>query len=115
MISLIVVTYNSAHLLPAFAAALDADTQAPAYELIIVDNASHDQPWLVMPHAQWLRLPHNVGFGQACNRGTAQASGDYFVFLNPDVIVTTGWLQHLSTHLLHHADVALIEIGRAHV
>ena len=108
MISLIVVTYNSAHLLPAFAAALAADTQAPAYELIIVDNASHDQPWLVLPQAHWIRLTHNVGFGQACNQGAAQAMGTYFVFLNPDVIVSPGWLKQLHTHLQQHADVALI-------
>jgi hypothetical protein len=74
MISLIVVTYNSAHLLPAFARALATDTVAPAYELIIVDNASHDAPWQVLPDAHWVRLPSNVGFGTACNHGVAHAS-----------------------------------------
>jgi len=108
MISLIVVTYNSAHLLPAFATALATDTLAPAYELIIVDNASHDAPWQVLPDATWVQLPSNVGFGTACNRGVVHATGDYFVFLNPDVLVTPGWLTHLHAHLVTHPDVALI-------
>lgn len=108
MISLIVVTYNSAHLLPAFATALQADTLAPPYELICVDNASHDAPWQILPDAHWIRLDYNVGFGSACNRGATIATGDYLVFLNPDVLVTPGWLHQLIRHLSTHADVALI-------
>lgn len=108
MISLIVVTYNSAHLLPAFMAALAADTQAPAYELICVDNASHDTPWQILTTAQWIRLDHNLGFGSACNRGAAHARGEYFVFLNPDVLVTPGWLAQLLLHMQKNPDVALL-------
>ena len=108
MISVIVVTYNSAHLLPAFAAALHADTQAPPYELILVDNASHDAPWQHIPDAQWIRLDQNLGFGTACNRGAAHATGDYLVFMNPDVCVSPGWLIQLQYHLATHPDVALI-------
>jgi GT2 family glycosyltransferase len=36
------------------------------------------------------------------------ARGDYLVFLNPDVVVSMGWLQRLQSHLDTHADVALI-------
>jgi N-acetylglucosaminyl-diphospho-decaprenol L-rhamnosyltransferase len=41
LVSLIVVTYNSAALLPDFFAALAATTYAP-YEVLVVDNASQD-------------------------------------------------------------------------
>ena len=41
LVSLIVVTYNSAPLLPAFFAALATTTYAP-YEVLVVDNASQD-------------------------------------------------------------------------
>jgi hypothetical protein len=105
MISLIVVTYNSAHLLPAFARALATDTVAPAYELIIVDNASHDAPWQVLPDAHWVRLPSNVGFGTACNHGVAHATGDYFVsipmYMSPQAgspTCTPTWSHTLTSH-----------------
>ena len=53
-VSLILVTYNSAALLPLFAASLVGDKNMPAYELIAVDNNSHDVPWQQLPSATWI-------------------------------------------------------------
>lgn len=107
-VSLILVTYNSAALLPLFAASLTLDKNMPTYELIAVDNASHDRPWQYLPTATWIVLPSNIGYGSACNRGAAQASGEYVIFLNPDITVQDGWLQRLVTHLDTHPEVACI-------
>jgi GT2 family glycosyltransferase len=109
-ISLIVVTYNSVALLPAFFAALEA--HSPQAELVVVDNGSHDgTPQYVArmhPRARLLANPENVGFGRACNQGAALAGGEALVFLNPDVTVTPGWLEHLSAHLVEQPGVAVI-------
>ncbi len=107
-VSLILVTYNSAALLADFAAALACDKNMPSYELIAVDNASYDAPWHQLPGATWIVLPTNIGYGGACNRGAVQATGEYLIFLNPDIAVREGWLHQLIAHLEAHPEVACI-------
>jgi GT2 family glycosyltransferase len=62
-----------------------------AVEVILVDNASRDGEVerVAATHRndarfRLLRNGVNLGFGPACNRGAALASGDAFLFLNPD-------------------------------
>ena len=109
--SLIVVTYNSAELLPAFFEAL-ATTKDISYEVIVVDNASQDgTPALVAeryPHVRLLANHENIGFGRACNQGARAARGELLVFLNPDVIVTPGWLAILARRPAEYPDAAII-------
>lgn len=111
LISLIVVTYNSAALLPAFFAALATTKYAP-YEVLVVDNASSDgTPRLLAeqhPQARVLANSENMGFGRACNQGARSARGDLLVFLNPDVIVTPDWLTILVRHAADYPDAAII-------
>jgi GT2 family glycosyltransferase len=111
LVSLIVVTYNSAPLLPAFFAALATTTYAP-YEVLVVDNASQDgTPQLVetdYPAARLLANHENLGFGRACNQGARAAHGELLVFLNPDVFVTPDWLTILVQRVAAHPDVAIM-------
>ncbi|MFN8502092.1 glycosyltransferase family 2 protein [Kouleothrix sp.] len=111
LVSLIVVTYNSAALAPGCLAALDAAEYAPR-ELIVVDNASADGTAALVaarfPQARLLANRENVGFGRACNQGAQAARGELLVFLNPDVTVTPGWLAALTRHLAAHPDAAII-------
>ncbi|MFM2033254.1 MAG: hypothetical protein RLZZ297_2019 [Chloroflexota bacterium] len=98
-VSIIVVTYQSAAVLPAFAAAYAADPASAGHELICVDNASNDTPQGYMPQAHWISNPTNVGYGTACNRGAAAATGDYVIFCNPDILVTPDWVAPLIAHM----------------
>jgi GT2 family glycosyltransferase len=111
LISLIIVTYNSAAQLPGCLAAIAATTY-PHYEVLIVDNASSDgTPRLIAERFQQVRLlanSANVGFGRACNQGARAARGDVLVFLNPDVIVTPDWLTILVRHLTERPDAAAL-------
>jgi N-acetylglucosaminyl-diphospho-decaprenol L-rhamnosyltransferase len=109
--SLILVTYNSALLLPDFFAALHA-TRDATYEVLVIDNASSDRtPQLVAecyPQARLLANAENLGFGRACNQGAHVARGELLVFLNPDVIVTPDWLATLARHMREHPDAGII-------
>jgi N-acetylglucosaminyl-diphospho-decaprenol L-rhamnosyltransferase len=111
LVSLIVVTYNSAPLLPDFFAALATTKYAP-YEVLIVDNASQDgTPQLVAAEYTAARLlvnRENLGFGRACNQGARAARGELLVFLNPDVFVTPDWLAILVRRMAEHPDAAII-------
>jgi N-acetylglucosaminyl-diphospho-decaprenol L-rhamnosyltransferase len=99
LISLILVTYNSADRLADFFAALAA-TRDAAYETLVIDNASSDRTAQIVaeryPQARLLANARNVGFGRACNQGAQAARGELLVFLNPDVIVTPDWLAILA-------------------
>ena len=52
-LSIVLVTYNSAHLLAQLQASFDADPAGKNYEYIVVDNASDDATAHAMPHAHW--------------------------------------------------------------
>ena len=109
LVSIIVVLYRSEALLTDFGAALARHTTDTDYELILVDNQpQHDPRTLLDCPARWIPMEHNVGYGVACNRGVAEARGSYVVCMNPDVIVTEGWLPPLITALATHTEIALI-------
>jgi N-acetylglucosaminyl-diphospho-decaprenol L-rhamnosyltransferase len=111
LVSLIVVTYNSAPLLPDFFAALATTKYAP-YEVLVVDNASQDGTPQVLtadyPAIRLIANRENLGFGRACNQGARAARGELLVFLNPDVFVTPDWLAILVRRVAEYPDAAII-------
>lgn len=111
LVSLIIINYNGAALLPACLEALWRTDYRPV-ELIVVDNASGDASLAYVaqahPQARVIANAENVGFGRACNQGAAAAQGDLLVFLNPDVVVTPEWLDILVAHLAVNPDAAII-------
>jgi GT2 family glycosyltransferase len=73
-------------------------------ELIVVDNGSSDgTPGAVhelAPQARLIDAGTNLGFGAACNRGAAAASGDLLVFLNPDAVPAAGFREAIERPLV---------------
>jgi GT2 family glycosyltransferase len=98
LVSLVLVTFNSERVLPAFFDSLDQTAYAP-YELIVVDNGSSDGTLSLVearrPNGTLLANPASRGYGTGCNQGAGHARGDYLVFLNPDIVVAPNWLDEL--------------------
>ena len=70
----------------------------PAFELIVVDNASPDETGRRLGEIAGLRLMRNRenrGFGPANHPAAAQARGEFLFFLNTDAFVHPGWLEPL--------------------
>lgn len=86
-VTVIIVTFNSSHCLPALAKEL---AQLP--HVITVDNASDDDTCAkvasLLPNAKLLRNQHNLGFGAANNRALAITETSYALLLNPDCLPT---------------------------
>jgi N-acetylglucosaminyl-diphospho-decaprenol L-rhamnosyltransferase len=101
--SVVIVTYNSAEMLPSCLASL-GDAHSPGIELIVVDNASGDQTSSRVraeyPYIQIIQNEVNLGFAKAVNIGAAAARGEYIVLLNPDATLRPGVL----TSLMEEAD-----------
>lgn len=110
LVSVIIPVWNGATDLPACLEALAAQTHAPL-EIIAVDNASTDDSttWIATHHptVRLLRNQENLGFGEACNRGLAEAKGEILILLNQDTVVRPGWAAALATTLAEHADVGI--------
>lgn len=85
-ISVVIPSYNSAHCLPVAVASVLAQTRA-ADELIVVDDGSTDNVREVCdsfgPAVKYVRRK-NGGLSAARNTGVANASGDWFLFLDAD-------------------------------
>lgn len=97
--SIVVVTWQSAGHLAALVGSMN-ERLADSPELVVVDNASSDDPegaarrW--RGPVLFTRLESNRGFGAAANAGVAQASGDAVVILNPDTELLDGRLGELA-------------------
>lgn len=76
------MTHNSAHTVRGALARLPS-----GLEIVCVDNASADDLSAALSGFAIRRIDNsvNLGFGHACNIGAAAASGEYLLFMNPDV------------------------------
>jgi len=91
-VTVILVNYNSSHLLINAIQSVIKNTQNASYEIIVVDNASPDKgiekiKELYSQEVKIIESKQNIGFGRANNLAIPQAKGDYLFFLNPDTIL----------------------------
>ena len=96
--SILIVSYNSREELRACLASV-MTTLPLDCEVIVVDNASgDDSPTMVeqvYPRVRLIRHTTNAGFGGGNNLGARAATGEFLVFLNPDTVVETRWIEPL--------------------
>ena len=106
-VTIVVVTYNSAHCLAGLSGAL-----ANVRHVIVVDNASDDdlqvQLRLALPNARLILNERNLGFGAANNRALAQVSTPYAMLLNPDCLPTPEFLAGMLRAAESFPDAAII-------
>jgi N-acetylglucosaminyl-diphospho-decaprenol L-rhamnosyltransferase len=98
-VRVVVVTWDSADVLPAFTGSLPTATSAP-YEVVVVDNASPTGP----PVGDFtvLEAGGNLGYGKAANLGASGFEGDWLVVANPDVTWSEGALDTLIEAAARH-------------
>jgi glycosyltransferase involved in cell wall biosynthesis len=71
----------------------------PAYEVIVIDNASWDESTARVVKATPFRLvsEERIGLDWARNRGAAEAQYDLIAYVDDDAQVDPGWLRGLAT------------------
>ncbi|UCC43876.1 MAG: glycosyltransferase family 2 protein [Candidatus Zixiibacteriota bacterium] len=98
-VSVIIVTHNSMPLLEECLANLKAAMQGIPGEIVAVDNNSVDHSATVVvryfPKAKVIVNRDNPGFGTACNQAAQRSSGEFLLFLNPDVLVDQDAIRNL--------------------
>src|ERR1022692_4795498 len=90
-LSIIFVNWNCIAFTEQCIASIVSTVKGIDYEVIVVDNASHDAPCSALidrfPEIQLILSDENIGFGQANNLGARYSTGEILLFLNPDTLV----------------------------
>jgi GT2 family glycosyltransferase len=110
-VSIIIVTHNSDASVGDTLGAIAQSCVNHTYETIVVDNGSSDETMEILSATngvQAVALARNTGFAFACNRGAERASGNYLMFLNPDVILDTAAVDTLVDFLSAKPTVGVV-------
>ncbi len=106
-LTVIIVTYNSAHCIAALASGL---RDVP--HILVVDNASDDETvasvQAQLPQAQVLVNSANLGFGAANNRALRQIRTRYALLLNPDCLPNADFLDGIVQAARRFPQAAII-------
>ena len=106
-VTVVIVTFNSAHCLPELGRQLSA-----CPHVIMVDNGSDDGCAKAvgqhLTNAQVIALPQNLGFGAANNLALAQVNTPYALLLNPDCLPTPEFLEGMLRAGERFPDAAII-------
>ena len=113
-LSIIIVSYNTKKLtlqtVRSLQQAIGQDSPlADNWEMIVVDNDSHDRTVealekLGRQNLKIIRAGENLGFGRANNLGFKRATGQLILFLNSDTIVPAGTLEKMTAYYLNERE-----------
>jgi GT2 family glycosyltransferase len=105
MVSVLIVTWNSAQYVPPCFASLDRQDYRDL-EVIVIDNASTDgtREILQARESQWRVIynDHNVGFAAGQNQAIRAAKGEWLLCLNPDVLLSDNFVGRLVVAAAAH-------------
>ena len=111
-LSIIIVSYNvSRYLRQCINSIYQSDINSD-FELIVVDNHSHDDTCDMLsnefPLVKLIKNSDNLGFSKAVNIGISYSLGDYICFLNPDTLISSNTFQVLINYLENNVDVGSV-------
>ncbi len=103
-VSCISVTYGPTPEIFSLLESVQRHTGDVSYDMTVVTQPSdkgsmaeeiaHRAPWVKV-----IALETNIGFGPANNLAISQATGEFIALLNPDIVVTEGWVPPLLSAL----------------
>lgn len=112
--SVVIATYNRAHLLPRALDSLLNQTEKD-WEAIIIDDGSNDETKSVIKKYHLGQFKYyyqeNKGFIQAKNAGILQSSAKYITFLDSDDAYEPDHLRLRKEYLLRHPEIDFLHGG----
>ncbi|HYC88820.1 MAG TPA: glycosyltransferase [Thermoanaerobaculia bacterium] len=99
--SVVIPTYNRLDMLVRVLDALDAQVEAPPFEVIVIDDGSKDATAATMSQRKDItfRSQANSGPGKARNHGVTLATGKIVVFIGDDTVPEPRFLaEHARVH-----------------
>jgi GT2 family glycosyltransferase len=90
-LSIIIVNYRTPEIVIDCLRTVYTQTEAVAFEVIVVDNDSGDgsegKVRAMFPAVRWIQMGYNSGFARANNEGIRQSSGEVVLLLNSDTLI----------------------------
>lgn len=112
LLSVIVLNWNTAHLLPACLDSVRSTAGHLDMDVWVVDNASADGSLEILrTHFPWVHLianQENVGFAAGNNRAIAATGGEFVLLFNSDAIATPGSIETLLAVAQAHPRAAIV-------
>ncbi len=110
-LSIIIVNWNTKEFLFSCVRSVFEDGQRMGWEVIVVDNGSHDgsadEIRKTFPLIHLIENEKNLGFARAVNQGLQKASGRYVLLLNPDTQVKHGAIERLMSFMDAHPNAGI--------
>lgn len=102
-VSICIVSWNTRNILRNCIESIYDKTKGISYEIIVVDNNSHDDTCKMVkeefPQCRLIENKDNLGFVKANNIAIKQAKGRYILFLNPDTELKTKAIEGMARFL----------------
>lgn len=112
VLSIIIVNYNTNMFTKKCLASLESIRANIYCEIIVVDNASQDNPKQLIqnnfPHVRFIRNRKNLGFSKANNQGIRTSKGEYILLLNPDTIVRKQAILETLSYIDHNHKAGIV-------
>lgn len=112
MISIITLNWNTTAVTGEFLRSVSEHCSYPSYEVIVVDNASKEDPTktlqTILPTVKVIRNSENLGFSGGNNTGIRAAAGEYLFIVNNDTEFTAGLLEELISVFRSHPDAGIV-------
>lgn len=90
-LTIVIVSYNTREMTLDCLRSVIAETKQTDFEIIVVDNESHDGSAESIaeefPQISLIRAGKNLGFAAANNLAVSQTHSDYILLLNPDTVI----------------------------
>ena len=107
-VAVVILNWNGREMLERYLSSVEFSRDDA--DVIVADNASTDDSLAYVesnfPNVRIIRLDDNYGFADGYNRAIKQVDAEYYVLLNSDVEVTSGWLSSIIDYMDAHPDVA---------
>ena len=105
--TIIIVTYNSAHLIKFCLQNLNLEQ----YQVMLVDNASSDNTLNIVttyfPQVKIIKLTQNSGYSRANNIALREVKTDFALLLNVDAVITTQDIDKITNLMQQNQQVAI--------
>ncbi|MBU1992224.1 MAG: glycosyltransferase family 2 protein [Patescibacteria group bacterium] len=113
-VSCVIVNYNTKYFPRMCLEHLEKSKCGFDFEIIFVDNASHDESLEFLEKAykdgkiKLIKSNKNLGFGGGNNLGAKNAEGKYILIMNPDIFVEPDTLQKMVDYMEKHQDTGVL-------